>query len=179
MKQDALRRSRRRRFQLAVRRDVRRRLLLRRGLRRGVTRRTVRMQRQAHQTLSFIKKGIVNALWTAVVVIIVKLAPLLLLGIKLMFKSMVPLAGMAVFQERQDVFRDGFDLAPDPIQATSSTKTNLQKNDTDMLDELNDDELLDAESEQPPAQDPTEDEVDLELDETRSLSDDDNDEAFY
>lgn len=171
-KRRALRRAaRRRRLQLAIRREVQRRLLLSREQSRGIASRTTSIAQRNTQTLAFIKKGFLNALWTAVVVMIVKLAPLLLLAIKLTFKSMVPLAGMSVFQERQEAFRGGFNLAPDPVQPSSIPKTNLQKNDADILDD--DDELIDDEQNQ----DQPEDEVDL--DDNRFLSGDDNDEGFF
>lgn len=52
----------------------------------------------------YIKNGIVNALWTAVVVACVKLAPILLFGFKLMFKSVLPLTGLALFGTNRGIF---------------------------------------------------------------------------
>lgn len=54
-------------------------------------------ERTATQTLTFIKDGVVNALWTALIVAAVKLVPLIFLAVKLMFKSVIPLAGFAAF----------------------------------------------------------------------------------
>lgn len=49
---------------------------------------------RGQRNLTFIKNGIFNALWTAIVVVCIKLAPLLLFGIKMLIHSFVPgLAG--------------------------------------------------------------------------------------
>lgn len=67
-----------------------------------------RMERHAAMTLAYIKNGIVNALWTAVVVACVKLAPILLFGFKLMFKSVLPLTGLALFGTNRGLFPNQF-----------------------------------------------------------------------
>lgn len=54
----------------------------------------------------------VNALWTALVVACVKLTPLLLFGVKLLFQSVIPLAGMAVFNNRKGLFANVDDDDP-------------------------------------------------------------------
>ncbi|XP_037044264.1 uncharacterized protein LOC119080151 [Bradysia coprophila] len=63
-----------------------------------------RLERHAAMTLTYIRNGIVNALWTAAVVACVKLAPILLFGFKLMFKSVLPLTGLALFGTNRGLF---------------------------------------------------------------------------
>lgn len=73
---------------------------------RRAARRANALQRHAQRTLAFIRNGVVNALWTALVVACVKLTPLLLYGAKLLFQSVIPLAGMAIFNNRRGLFAD-------------------------------------------------------------------------
>lgn len=63
-----------------------------------------RLERRAAMSLAYIRNGVINALWTAVVVACVKLAPILLFGFKLMFKSVLPLTGLALFGTNRGLF---------------------------------------------------------------------------
>lgn len=68
------------------------------------------MERHAQQTLAFIKHGLLDALWTGIIVAVVKLAPLLLFGVKMFFKSVSPTAGASIFNQRQGLFRNDLDM---------------------------------------------------------------------
>ncbi|KAJ6627597.1 hypothetical protein Bhyg_16694, partial [Pseudolycoriella hygida] len=63
-----------------------------------------RLEKHAAMTLTYIRNGIMNALWTAVIVACVKLIPLLLFGFKLMFRSVLPLTGIALFGAGRGLF---------------------------------------------------------------------------
>lgn len=136
---------------------LRRALLRRRGsrrtsLRRGLQQRSqtaLRAERNAQQTLSFIKQGLSDALWTGIIVAAVKLAPLLLFGVKLFFKSVNPTAGTSIFNQRQGLFRDDLDMQAltDSIfaslnndgfvPATTASPAQTQQSN-DILDDLDD-----------------------------------------
>lgn len=68
------------------------------------------IQEHAEQTLMYIKRGLLDAFWTAIIVFGVKILPLIFYGMKLLFKSVIPLAGMAVYHNRQNLF------APQPTR---------------------------------------------------------------
>lgn len=98
----------------ALKKDVKNRLLEKRKLKdsaiaRRAARRANALQRRAQRTLTFIKNGIINALWTALAVACVKLTPLLLFAAKLLFQSAIPLASMALNQNRRGHFADADD----------------------------------------------------------------------
>lgn len=101
-----------------------------------------RLERHAAMTLAYIKNGIVNALWTAVVVACVKLAPILLFGFKLMFKSVLPLTGLALFGANRGLF---------PQQQSKHDHDDHGEirldDDDDEVEEDEDDELDDEEKE--------------------------------
>lgn len=96
---------------------------------RQAVRRANALQRHAQRTMAFIRNGVVNALWTALVVACVKLTPLMLYGAKLLFQSVIPLAGMAVFHNRRGLFAD----------AEQRDDDEQRFNDDDTDDENNDD----------------------------------------
>lgn len=73
------------------------------GLFRRVSERE-RMERHATMTLAYIRNGVVNAFYTALVVACVKLTPILLFGFKLMFRSVLPLTGLALFGTNRGLF---------------------------------------------------------------------------
>lgn len=83
---------------------------------RRATSRANALQRNAQRTLAFIRNGVVNAIWTALVVACVKLTPLLLYGVKLLFQSLVPLAGLAVRHNRRGLFGNADDSAVDAVE---------------------------------------------------------------
>ncbi|GAB0092619.1 hypothetical protein DMENIID0001_076260 [Sergentomyia squamirostris] len=50
----------------------------------------------AEKTFATLKSDLISAIWTGVIVAAVKMAPLILLGIKLVFKALLPLVGMSL-----------------------------------------------------------------------------------
>lgn len=62
------------------------------------------IQQHAQRTFMYIKRGLIDALLTALVVFVVKMLPLVFYGLKLMFQSMIPLAGMAVYHNQRGLF---------------------------------------------------------------------------
>lgn len=96
---------------------------------RRAARRANALQRHAQRTMAFIRNGVVNALWTALVVACVKLTPLLLYGAKLLFQSVIPLAGMAVFHNRRGLFADAEQRDEDGEPRFDDHNTDDEEND--------------------------------------------------
>lgn len=61
-------------------------------------------------SLMYIKRGLVDAFWTAAIVFAVRLIPLVFYGLRLIFHSVTPLAGMALYQNRRGLFNNRRDL---------------------------------------------------------------------
>lgn len=111
---------------------------------------TERMQRHAAMTLAYLRNGIVNALWTAVVVACVKLAPILLFGFKLMFKSVLPLTGLALFGTNRGLFpQSNRGLFPQRLKDDRDDDDDIQIDDEidDETDEDSEDEDRDISEE--------------------------------
>ncbi len=80
-----------------------------------------------------------NALWTALVVACVKLAPILLFGFKLMFKSVLPLTGLALFGSNRGLFPQKKDDVDDDIRFDDDDDDE-EEDDEDELEDIDDDD---------------------------------------
>lgn len=93
-----------------LRRGLLRRGLRRRGQRRGLRASQFQTDRKAQQTLAIIKNGIKDALLTAVIVLVVKLTPLLVMAFKMFFHTVAPFGDDDFGERRGLMFRDDFNL---------------------------------------------------------------------
>lgn len=93
----------------------------------------------------YLRNGIVNALWTAAVVACVKLAPILLFGFKLMFKSVLPLTGLALFGTNRGLFPQY--LKKDTDDDIQLDDIDDDDDDDDEFDEIEDDDDRDVSEE--------------------------------
>lgn len=90
----------------------------------------------------YLKNGIVNALWTALIVACVKLAPILLFGFKLIFKSVLPLTGLALFGARGLLPQRQLNLKVDDVDDDGDIRFDKidEDDEDDEEDELDDDD---------------------------------------
>lgn len=121
-----------------LRRGLLRRGLRRRGLRRGLRASQFQADRKAQQTLSIIKHGIKDALLTAVIVLVVKLTPLLVMAFKMFFHTMAPFSDDEFGERRGLLFRDDFNL--DELLGRLNPNDFTELGETDEQDESDNDQ---------------------------------------
>lgn len=121
-----------------LRRGLLRRGLRRRGQRRGLRTSQFQTDRKAHQTLSIIKNGVKDAILTAVIVLVVKLTPLLVMAFKVFFHTVAPFGDDDFGERRGLLFQDDFNL--DELLGRLNQNDLTDLGETDVPDELDDDQ---------------------------------------
>lgn len=121
-----------------LRRGLLRRGLRRRGQRRGLRATQFQSDRKAQHTLSIIKNGVKDALLTAVIVLVVKLTPLLVMAFKMFFHTVAPFGDDDFGERRGLLFRDDFNL--DELLGRLNQNDFTDLGETEEQDELDDDQ---------------------------------------